>query len=110
LHESSIGPGNPVSAEASFKGGIAMTSARIMKAAAAAALLLGLAACNDTEGTTAKEIPATEPSPAASPAAAQPTNPVTGTVPGTNTVGAAPAAPGSGGSSGAGSAGASGGT
>jgi hypothetical protein len=64
----------------------------------AAGLLLGLAACTDTEGTTAREPATTQPM--ASPATAAPTNPVQGTVPGTNTTGAAPAAPGGGAGSG----------
>ncbi|WP_284943806.1 hypothetical protein [Acidisoma cladoniae] len=62
----------------------------------AAGLLLGLAAC--TEGTTAREPAVTAPM--ASPATAAPTNPVQGTVPGTNTTGAAPTAPGGGAGSG----------
>ncbi len=79
-----------------------MTGKTALKLAAAAALALGLAACQDTEGVTAKQPAMTEPMPGQSPAAAAPTNPVTGTVPGTNSQGAAPAATGSGAGAGGG--------
>ncbi len=58
-----------------------------------AGALFGLAACADP-GTTAKEPAPT--SPMASPATSAPTNPVTGTVPGTNSTGASPTSPGGG--------------
>ncbi len=66
-----------------------------------AGALFGLAACTDTQGTTAKEPAVT--SPMNSPATSAPTNPVTGTVPGTNSTGASPTSPG--GSAGAGGSG-----
>ncbi|HTH99863.1 MAG TPA: hypothetical protein VL752_02860 [Acidisoma sp.] len=60
----------------------------------AAGLLLGLAACAD-EGTMAKEPAPTSPAPS-SPASTSPVNPVQGSVPSTNSSGAAPTAPGGG--------------
>jgi hypothetical protein len=75
-----------------------MNSKQLKLLIPAAALLLGLAACNDTQGVTARE-PATT-SPMASPATAAPTNPVQGTLPGTNSTGAAPMAPGGSGGTG----------
>lgn len=64
-------------------------------ALAATGLVLGLAACSEP-GTTAHEPAITSPMPP-SPATTSPTNPVTGTVPGPDTQGAAPAASGGGG-------------
>jgi hypothetical protein len=64
-----------------------------MKIAAAAAFTIGLAGCD--MGTSAKE-PGPLTPPAGTPAAAAPSNPVTGTVPSPNSTGAAPAAPGGG--------------
>lgn len=66
----------------------------------AAGLLLGLAACAE-QGTMAKEPAPTSPAPS-SPASTSPINPVQGTVPSTNTTGAAPTAPGGGNGSGTG--------
>jgi hypothetical protein len=83
-----------------------MNSSAMMKAFASAALLLGLAAC-DNMGTSAREPNVTTPTPDTSPAASTAVNPVTGTLPSTNSSGASPVAPG-GGASGAGGAGAGG--
>lgn len=69
-------------------------------ALATTGLVLGLAACAEP-GTTAREPAVTSPMPP-SPATTTPTNPVTGTLPSPDTLGAAPAAPGGGGSSGSG--------
>lgn len=60
----------------------------------AGGLLLGLAACAEP-GTMAKEPAPTSPAPS-SPASTAPVNPVQGSVPSTNTTGAAPTAPGGG--------------
>ncbi len=64
-----------------------------LKLAASAAFALGLAGCD--MNPTAKE-PGPMTPPMGTPAAATPSNPVTGTVPSTNSTGAAPAAPGGG--------------
>jgi hypothetical protein len=64
----------------------------------AAGLLLGLAGCAE-QGTMAKEPAPTSPAPS-SPASTSPVNPVQGSIPSTNTTGAAPTAPGGGGGSG----------
>ena len=78
------------------------------KLAASAAFAIGLAGCD--MNSTAKE-PGPMTPPMGTPAAAMPSNPVTGTIPSTNSTGAAPAAPGGGagsGSSGSGSSGSGG--
>jgi hypothetical protein len=79
-----------------------ISSSTLMKAFASAALLLGLAACD--MGTSAREPNVTTPTPDTSPAASTAVNPVTGTLPSTNSSGASPVAPG-GGASGAGGSG-----
>jgi hypothetical protein len=85
-----------------------MNSSAIMKAFASAALLLGLAACD--MGTSAREPNVTTPAPGASPASSTAINPVTGTLPSTNSTGASPVSPGgSAGAGGSGAGGASGG-
>lgn len=61
-------------------------------------MLLGLAACAEP-GTMAREPAPTSPAPY-SPAAAAPVNPVQGSLPSTNSTGAAPTAPGGGNGSG----------
>jgi hypothetical protein len=76
-----------------------MTKSKMQFLLPAAGLILGLAGCTDTEGTTARQPAVTSPAPS-SPAASAPTNPVTGTVPGTNSTGASPTAPGGSGGSG----------
>jgi hypothetical protein len=68
-----------------------------LKIVASAAFVVGLAGCDMSP--TAKE-PGPMTPPMGTPAAATPSNPVTGTVPSTNSTGAAPAAPGGGAGSG----------
>jgi hypothetical protein len=75
-----------------------MKTSTMLKALSSACLVLGLAACD--MGTSAREPNVTTPTPDASPAASTPTNPVTGTLPGTNSSGASPTAPGGGASGG----------
>jgi hypothetical protein len=86
-----------------------MKSTAVIKNLASAAILLGLAACD--MGTNAREPNVTTPTPGISPASSTAVNPVTGTLPSTNSSGASPVAPGGGngaGGSGAGGSGAGG--
>jgi hypothetical protein len=70
-----------------------MNTKTAIKIAVSAAFAIGLAGC-DTSPTGKEPGPLTPPM--GTPAAATPSNPVTGTVPSTNSTGAAPAAPGGG--------------